>query len=131
MLKHDAYTSHKPVHKKFKRRITFTTGIDDLWQADLVDLSSISKYNEGYKFLLTVIDVFSKVAWAIPLKKKSGQTLTDAFSTLFQQRKPAYLQTDKGTEFLNRTVRKLIKVYKINFYTSENEDVKAADLTVL
>ena len=43
-------------------RITFTTGIDDLWQADLVNLSSISKYNDGYKFLLTVIDVFSKYA---------------------------------------------------------------------
>ena len=126
MLKQDAYTLHKPVRKNFKRRITFTTGIDDLWQADLVDLSSISKYNEGYKFLLTVIDVFSKVAWAIPLKNKSGQTLTEAFSTLFQQRKPAHLQTDKGTEFLNRSVQKLIKEYKINFYTSENEDVKAA-----
>jgi hypothetical protein len=72
MLKQDAYTLHKPVRKNFKRRITFTTGIDDLWQADLVDLSSISKYNEGYKFLLTVIDVFSKVAWVIPLKNKSG-----------------------------------------------------------
>ena len=125
MLKQDAYTLNKPVRKNFKRRITFTKGIDDLWQADLVDLSSISKYNEGYKFLLTVIDLFSKVAWAIPLKNKSGQTLTEAFSTLFQQRKPAHLQTDKGTQFLNRSVQKLIKEYKINFYTSENQDVKA------
>ena len=126
MLKQDAYTLHKPVRKNFKRRITFTTGIDDLWQADLVDLSSISKYNDGYKFLLTVIDVFSKVAWVIPLKNKSGQALTEAFSNLFQQRKPAHLQTDKGKEFLNSSVQKLIKEYKINFYTSENEDVKAA-----
>ena len=109
MIKQDAYTLHKPVRKQFKRRITFTTGIDDLWQADLVDLSSISKYNDGYKFLLTVIDVFSKVAWAVPLKNKSGQTLTEAFSTLFLQRKPANLQTDKGTEFLNSRVQKLIK----------------------
>ena len=75
MLKQDTYTLHKPVRKNFKRRITFTTGIDDLWQADLVDLSSISKYNDGYKFLHTVIDVFSKVAWTVPLKNKSGQTL--------------------------------------------------------
>ena len=91
-----------------------------------MDLSSISKYNDGYKFLLTVIDIFSKVAWAIPLENKSGQTLTETFSILFQQRKPAHLQTDKGMEFLNRSVQKLIKEYKINFYTSENEDVKAA-----
>ena len=112
--------------RHFKRRITFTTGIDDLWQADLVDLSSISKYNDGYKFLLTVIDVFSKVAWAIPLKNKSGQTLTEAFSGISQERKPANLQTDKGTEFLNSSVQNLIKEHKINFYTSENEDLKAA-----
>ena len=97
-----------------------------MWQADLVDMSSISKYNDGYKFLLTVIDVFSKVAWTVPLKNKSGQTLTEAFSTLFQQRKPAHLQTDKGTEFLNNNVQRLIKEYSINFYTSENEDVKAS-----
>ena len=126
MIKQDAYTLHKPVRKHFKRRITFTTGIDDLWQADLVDLSSISKYNDGYKFLLTVIDIFSKVALAVPLKNKSGQALTEASSKLFQQRKPVNLQTDKGTEFLNRSVQKLIKEYKINFYTSENEDIKAA-----
>ena len=96
-----------------------------MWQADLVDLSSISKYNEEYKILLTVIDVFSKVARAVPLKNKSRQTLTETFSTLFQQREPAHLQTDKGTEFQNRSVQKFIEEYKINFYTSENEDVKA------
>ena len=66
------------------------------------------------------------MAWAVPLKNKTGQTLTEAFSTLFQQRKPAHLQTDEGTEFLNSSVQKLIKEYKINFYTSANEDVKAA-----
>ena len=126
IIKQDAFTLHKPIRKNFKRRITFTTGIDDLWQADLVGLFSISKYNDGYKFLLTVIDVFSKVAWIIPLKNKSGQTLTNAFSNLFQERKPLHLQTDKGKEFLNNSVQKLIKEYKINFYTSENEDVKAA-----
>ena len=86
MLKQDAYTLHKPVRKNFKRRTTFTTGIDDLWQADLVNLSSISKYNDGYKFLLTVIDVFSKVAWVIPLKIKSGQALTETIHTLFRER---------------------------------------------
>ena len=125
MIKQDAYTLHKPVRKHFKRRITFTTGIDDLWQPDLVDLSSISKYNDGYKFLLTVIDVFSKVAWTVPLKNKSGLTLTEAFSTMFQQRRPTNLQTDKGTEFLKSSVQKLIKEFKINFYTRENEDIKA------
>ena len=91
-----------------------------------MDLSSISKYNDGYKFLITVIDVFSKVAWVVPLKNKSGQTLTGAFSKLFQEHKPAHLQTDKGMEFLNKSVQKVFKDHKINFYTSENEDVKAS-----
>ena len=60
------------------------------------------------------------------MKNKSGQTLTEAFPNLFQERKPAHLQTDKGTEFVNKRVQKLIEEHKVYFYTSENEDIKAA-----
>ena len=93
----DVYTLHKPVRWRFRRRRIFTSGIDDLWQADLVDMSAISKYDDGYKFLLTCIDVFSKYAWAIPLKNESYESVVAAFELLFDKRKPANLQTDKGT----------------------------------
>ena len=122
----DAYTLHKPTRRKFRRRKTISTGVDDLWQADLVDLSSISRFNDGYKFILTVIDVFSKFAWACPLKNKMGNTLRDAFASIVVRRKPTFLQTDKGTEFLNATFQRLLSDNDIKFYTSQNEDIKCA-----
>jgi hypothetical protein len=122
----DAYTLHKPVRLKFRRRRTFTVGVGDLWQADLADLSSLSKYNDKNKYLLTCIDVFSKYAWVLPIKSKSGSSLTEAFSTLLVDRNPAHLQTDKGTEFLNGSFQSLLSKHAIRFYTSENDDIKAS-----
>jgi hypothetical protein len=124
--KHDAYTLHKAVRWKFKRRKTFTVGIDDLWQADVVDLTNLAEHNNSYKYLLTCIDVFSKRAWAIPLKSKSGASLTNAFSTILEERRPAHLQTDKGKEFLNKLFQSLLKDNGIIFYTTENDDIKAS-----
>ena len=126
LSKQDVYTLHKPVRWRFRRRRIFTSGIDDLWQADLVDMSAISKYNDVYKFLLTCIDVFSKYAWAIPLKNKSSKSIVTAFTKLFEKRIPANLQTDKGTEFVNALAQKLFEENRINFYTTENDDVKAS-----
>jgi hypothetical protein len=122
----DAYTLHKPVRLIFRRRRTFTVGIDDLWQADLADLSAISKFNDKYTYVLTCIDVFSKYAWAIPLKTKTGKHLTEAFSSLLVDRHPAHLQTDKGTEFLNRNFQSMLRDNAIRFYTTENSDTKAS-----
>jgi len=66
----DPYTLHKPARKHFSRNITVVGGIDQQWQADLADLQDLTKENDGYRYLLTVIDCFSKFAWAIPTKKK-------------------------------------------------------------
>lgn len=62
---------HKPARKKFVRRLVTVRGIDDLWQADLVDMGAYSSVNKNFRFLLTVIDAFSKYAWALPIKDKS------------------------------------------------------------
>ena len=59
---------HKPIRRKFKKRMVFAKSVDDIWTADLVDMQSISKFNKGYKYLLMIIDVFSKYGWIIPLK---------------------------------------------------------------
>jgi hypothetical protein len=65
-----------------------------------------ARFNNGYKYILTVIDVLSKHAWAIPLKNKSGIKTAKAFSTIFQENKrfPKNLQTDRGKEFYNGNV---------------------------
>ena len=102
-----SYTLHKQSKTKFRRRRTFFRGINELWQADLVDLSSLSNENNSYRYLLTCIDVFSKFARVEPLKNKSGKTLTLAFMNMIANQQCRLLQTDKGTEFLNGTFQKL------------------------
>ena len=66
-----------PQITKFRRERVIPLYKDETWSADLIDKSSLSKYNNNYKFILTVIDIFKKYAWAIPLKNKSGLSITN------------------------------------------------------
>ena len=70
----DAYTLHKPVRRNYPRNQTRVAGIDDQWQADLVDMRTYEKYNQGINYILTIIDIFSKHAWAVPLERKTVKT---------------------------------------------------------
>ena len=80
-------------------------------------------HNEPYKYWLVVIDVFSRHLWLIPVESKHQTHMVRAFTTLFEQtqRRPKNLRTDKGTEFTNRAVKKLLKDQGINAYTTKNE----------
>src|SRR6266516_7658732 len=120
-----SYTLHKQTKTKFRRRRTFAKGINDLWQADLADLSLLSNENDSYRYLLTCIDVFSKYVWVVPLRNKSGKTLTTAFAKMIESRQCKLLQTDKGTEFLDASFQSLLRDRNIRHYTSENDDIKA------
>ena len=122
----DAYTLHKPVRRHFKRRCVVVCGPNQQWQADLVDMSRLKKSNDGTTLLLTVIDVFSKRAWCIPLKNKSAASLVAAFTQLLRERPPITLQTDTGSEFLNRSVQKLLKQYGVHHFSTHNEETKAS-----
>lgn len=122
----DAYTLHKQARIHFKRNKTVVPGLDAQWQADLVDMQHFSKYNEGYKYILTVVDILSKYAWARCLKDKTGRRVADAFHQIFTGgRIPCKLQTDAGKEFLNKHVRELLKKYRVHHFVTNNE-VKAA-----
>ena len=122
----DAYTLHKSRRIRFPRRKTYSKGIGDLFQIDLVDLSSLSSFNDGFRYLLTCIDVFSRRAWAEPVRKKTARDVAEAFEKILSDRKCNMVQSDKGTEFLNSTFQSTLKRRGIKFYTSENEDIKAA-----
>ena len=124
----DLYQLHKPSRKKFPRRPMIVQGIDHLWQADLSDVSSLKKYNDGNRFLIFVIDSFTKFAWVRPLKDKTAQSLTKVMKNILETsgRRPLHLQTDKGSEFVNKPFKDLMKDMNINFYTSQNEETKAA-----
>ena len=92
-------------------------GIDKIWAADLADMKAFEKDNDGYTFLLLVIDIFSKYGWIVPLKNKKGVNVAKALENIFQERKPGKLWTDKGTEFYNKDVKKLLDIY-----STENEE---------
>ena len=97
---------HKPVNKNFQKRRVYVKGIDEIFEADLVDTQPISKYNNGAKYHLSVIDIFSKYGWMLPLKSKTGLEVASALERVFKERKPDKLWVDKGTEFYNSHVKK-------------------------
>ena len=118
----DVYTLHKPVRRNIKnRRRVFAPSINHVWQADLVDVISLAPHNDGFKYLLTVIDCFSKYAYVVPLKSKSAQYVKSAFASTIDTARPVYLQTDKGAEFLNSMFQKYLRDQNIIHYTTESE----------
>src|SRR6201995_3343763 len=112
LMGENSYILHKQSKIKFCRRRSFAKGINELWQADLVDLSLLSKENDSQRYLLTCIDVFSKYARVEPLKNKSGSTITTVFMKMIETQQCKLLQTDKGTEFLNEPFQKLLREKK-------------------
>lgn len=109
---------HRPARKNFPRRHVIVKSLNDLFQADVCDLQNYSRSNKGYKYILTVINVFSKYAWCIPLKSKTADEVTKAFATILKKKSnvPKNLQVDQATEFFNAKFQDLMKKYKINLY---------------
>ena len=110
---------HKPARRNYPRRKFNVRGLDETWQADLVEMIPYSRQNKGVNYMLTIIDVFSKYAWAVPVKRKTSENVTAAMKSVLEQgRVPKNLQTDNGKEFYNSNFTKLMKKYKINLYST-------------
>lgn len=126
LLATEAYNLHFPVKKKFRTSQVIVPTKDHTWQADLVDVSALAKENKNHKFILTVIDVFSKFAWAVPLLSKSGEEIVKAFQSIFKgKRIPRKLHTDQGKEFFNKKFLELLEKNNIKLY-STNSQFKAS-----
>ena len=118
-----------PQITKFRRERIIPLYKDETWSADLIDKSSLSKYNNNYKFILTVIDIFTKYAWDIPLKNKSGLSVTNGFKIVlgespqggFEDRKPEKLWVDRASEFYNKTIKSLLKEYETELYSTYSD----------
>jgi transposase InsO family protein len=122
----DTYMLHKPVRKRFPRNPYTVTNLDDVWELDWADLAALAKYNSNYKYLLNVIDIFSRYSWSVPLKHKTGRSFVAALAILFHDRKPNTIQSDKGTEFVNTTVKQYLKCEGVQFHTTHNPNIKGA-----
>jgi transposase InsO family protein len=121
----EAYILHRPARRRFTRCRTFTKRPNDLFQADLRDMSKLARYNDTCCFILTVISVFSKYAFAQPLRDKRGQTVANAFDRIFPLITPQMnIFTDRGNEFYNRHVAEVFKKYAINHFAPHDEDIK-------
>ena len=115
---------HKPITRNFKKRRVISKGIDKIWAADLVEMQKYSKWNKGVKYLLMVIDVFSKYGWIKPLKDKKTESVSSAFDEIFKnsKRKPIMLWTEKGSEFISKHFKEFFKKNYIKLYHIENEE---------
>ena len=119
-----AHELHAPARKNFQRRRVVTLDIDDLWQADLCEMGKLHTKNKGNKYIMTVIDTFSKFAFAEPLKTKSANDVTNAMRKVFSNAKkhghapPKNLHTDEGKEFYNSKFQDLMKEHNINHYNT-------------
>ena len=88
---------HKSIIRKFKKRTVYSGFKDNIWGADLADMQLIRKFNKGFRFLLSFIDIFSKYAWIDPLKGKKDISTADAFQKILDDsnRKPNKIWVDK------------------------------------
>jgi len=111
---------HKPARVHYKRRHFIMKGINDTFQIDLVEMHKHSRENKGFNYILTGLDVFSKFAFAVPVKNKTGKDVSAAFEKVLidTKRIPKNLQSDLGKEFFNSTFQDLMKKYKINHYST-------------
>ncbi|KAL6417035.1 hypothetical protein ACFW04_014743 [Cataglyphis niger] len=102
---------HAPTRRNFPRRRILVRGYDNLWQADIIEMHPYSRFNEDHHYIVTVIDVLSKYAWAVPLKSKGRSETADAIAEIIRDSKrcPRNMQTDMGKEFYNTDVQRLMK----------------------
>ena len=113
---------HRQIIRKFKRRKVYSSFRDNIWGVDLADMQSLSKYNKGIKYLLCVIDLFSKHAWAVPLKDKRGICIINAFQKIGSKgRKPNKIWVDQGGEFYSNLFKRFLKLNNIEMYSTYNE----------
>ena len=114
---------YKPIIRKFNKRKVYSSFKDNIWDVDLADMQLLSKFNKEIRFLLCVIDLFSKYAFVVPLKDKKGVSIVNAFQSILDKsgRKPNKIWVDQGSEFYNHNSKKWLANNEISMYSTYNE----------
>ena len=110
----------KPPKKNYITNKTDVYYIDDIWSLDILDLKDYGpENNRGYRYVLVVIDNFSKYGWTIPLKNKNAQTIKDSFENIIinSKRKPILIESDRGKEFYNNIFQDFLNKNNIKLYS--------------
>jgi hypothetical protein len=85
LQRQEPYSLQRPLKRSFKRNKVIVKGVDDQWDVDLMDMTKFAKYNNGYNFILVVIDIFSKYVWLRPLKDKKGESVSKALKDVLAE----------------------------------------------
>ena len=115
---------HKRVIKNFTRRKVITGDIGETYAMDIVDMSKLEEYNKGFKYMLTMIDITSKFAWAVPMKNKDAKATFEAYKST-KAPIPKKLWVDEGGEFYNKLFNAYCKKNKIEMYSTHGEHKSA------
>jgi transposase InsO family protein len=118
---------HAQARKKFKRVHVVTHGLDDVWAMDLADMNEFKADNDNIRYILTVIDCFSRYAWAVPLKNKTGDEVLNALIKIIEKsgREPRHIWVDAGKEFVNHKMKKWLEENDIEMYHTYGEHKSA------
>ena len=114
------YTKYRRIKVKYPHHKVLSRGLRYQYQADLVDYSALKRDNHSFTFLLTIIDIFSRFALAIPIKSKKGPHVATALEKAFKVMKPPRkLQTDMGKEFYNSHVKRVLNRYRVHHFSTD------------
>ena len=115
---------HKQIIRNFKKGTVYSGFKDNILGADIGEMQLISKFNKGFRFLLFVIDIFSKYAWVVPLKIKKDVSIVNEFQKVLDksERKPNKIWVDKAGEFYNSCFEKWLKDSDIEMYSIHNKE---------
>ena len=112
---------NKPVINKFPRKKIIVNYIDEIYSCDLVDMVKYSRMNKRYKYIFTNIDIFSKYAYAFPIKSKTIKEIKSCFQKIFKERKPSYIWSYQELAFLSKEMLKFLEDHNIKiYYTHSN-----------
>ena len=110
----------KPPKRNYATNKTDVYFIDDIWSLDILDLKDYGpENNRGYRYVLVIIDNFSKFGWTIPLKNKNAHTIKDSFENILinSKRKANLIETDRGKEFYNNIFQDFLNKNNIKLYS--------------
>ena len=119
---------HKPRKINFTRRKVISNNIDHIWGIDLITMIKYSKQNKNHKYILTVIDFFSKYSWCYPLKSQKSEEIINSFEDIFKKSKriPKFIQSDEGSEFTNNQTQTFFKNNNIKWHHTFHRDIKCS-----
>jgi hypothetical protein len=114
---------HKPINKKFERRKVVSNAVMDILSVDLADMQEWADKNDGYKYILTAIDIHSRYAWAVALKSKEAKEVLDAIESVYEDagEKSKFIWSDQGKEFINKIANAYYKKHGIKQYSTFGE----------